>query len=84
MKWHHVQENWAAFYEAIIDKWPEAEDTELMGRMFLVAKQLAATEGLAEAGYRTVFNCNEAGGQAVYHIHLHLVGGEPLGPLLSL
>ena len=29
MKWHHVQENWAAFYEAIIDKWPEAEDTEL-------------------------------------------------------
>lgn len=56
----------------------EAEDAELMGRIFLVAKQLAVTEGLAEAGYRTVFNCNEAGGQAVYHIHLHLLGGRQM------
>lgn len=54
------------------------EDGELVGRMFLVAKQLAATEGLAEAGYRTVFNCNKAGGQEVYHIHLHLLGGRQM------
>lgn len=53
-------------------------DEALVGRIFLVAKQLAAQEGLAEAGYRTVFNCNKAGGQEVYHIHLHLLGGRQM------
>lgn len=53
-------------------------DEALVGRIFLVAKQLAAQEGLAEAGYRTVFNCNRAGGQEVYHIHLHLLGGRQM------
>lgn len=55
------------------------EDAELVGRLFLVAKQIAASEGVADAGYRTVFNCNAAAGQAVFHIHLHLLGGRNLG-----
>lgn len=55
------------------------EDTELMGKLYQVAKQVAAQEGLAEPGYRTVMNCNSDGGQAVYHIHLHLLGGRPMG-----
>lgn len=55
------------------------EDAELVGRLFLVAKQIAVNEGVADAGYRTVFNCNAAAGQAVFHIHLHLLGGRDLG-----
>jgi histidine triad (HIT) family protein len=55
------------------------EDTELMGKLYQVAKEVAAQEGLAEPGYRTVVNCNSDGGQAVYHIHLHLLGGRQLG-----
>jgi len=54
-------------------------DAELVGRLFLAAKELAKGEGIAEAGYRTLFNCNAAAGQAVYHIHLHLLGGRQLG-----
>ncbi|MGB9691942.1 MAG: histidine triad nucleotide-binding protein [Candidatus Sumerlaeaceae bacterium] len=55
-----------------------AEDAELVGRLFLAAKKIAADEGVAQAGYRTVFNCNAAAGQAVFHIHLHLLGGRNL------
>lgn len=55
------------------------EDTELVGKLYQVAKQVAAQEGLAEPGYRTVMNCNSDGGQAVYHIHLHLLGGRQMG-----
>lgn len=59
------------------------EDDELaLGRMITVAKQLAKEEGIAEDGYRLIMNCNEHGGQEVYHIHMHLVGGEPLGSML--
>ncbi len=54
-------------------------DTEIMGKLFQVAKEIAAQEGLAEPGYRTVMNCNAHGGQAVYHIHLHLLGGRQMG-----
>lgn len=54
----------------------ESDDTELIGRLVLTARKLAADEGLAEDGYRLVFNCNENGGQSVYHIHLHLLGGR--------
>jgi histidine triad (HIT) family protein len=55
------------------------EDTAVMGKLYHVAKELAAQEGLAESGYRTVMNCNSDGGQAVYHIHLHLLGGRQMG-----
>ncbi len=57
----------------------EPEDAPLIGKLFLVAKQLAREMGFAEAGYRTVFNCNRDGGQEVYHLHLHLLAGRPLG-----
>lgn len=54
-------------------------DAELIGRLYLAAKQVAAAEGIAEAGYRTVLNCNAQAGQSVYHLHLHLLGGRPMG-----
>ncbi len=54
----------------------QPEDGAVMGRLFLAAKEIAAREGFAETGYRTVVNCNEAGGQTVFHIHLHLLGGR--------
>lgn len=67
---------------------PTANDIEhadelTIGRMFTVAKKLAKEEGIAEDGYRLIMNCNQHGGQEVYHIHLHLVGGEPLGKMLN-
>ncbi len=54
------------------------DDGELIGKLVLAAAAYAKREGFAEAGYRTVFNCNEDGGQSVYHIHLHLLAGRPL------
>ena len=55
------------------------EDAGTIGKMMLTAKMLAADEGVAEDGYRLVFNCNRNAGQAVFHIHLHLLGGRELG-----
>ena len=49
---------------------------DLIGEIFLVAKELAQKLGFAEQGYRTVFNCNQDAGQDVYHIHLHLLAGR--------
>lgn len=57
----------------------EDGDAELLGRMFLVARDLAKREGIAESGYRLTINCNEDGGQEVFHLHLHLIGGRYLG-----
>lgn len=54
-------------------------DAELVGKMYLAAKKVAADEGIAEAGYRTVMNCNAQAGQSVFHIHLHVLGGRPMG-----
>jgi histidine triad (HIT) family protein len=51
---------------------------ELMGRLFLAAKQYANENGIADEGYRTVVNCNEGAGQSVFHVHLHLLGGRPM------
>ena len=59
------------------------EDESLIGHMFIVARDLALAQGIAENGYRLIINCNAHGGQEVYHLHLHLLGGRPLGPLLS-
>jgi histidine triad (HIT) family protein len=55
-----------------------AEDAALVGRLVLAAAAYAKREGFAESGYRTVFNCNRDGGQTVYQVHLHLLGGGPL------
>ena len=52
------------------------DPAELMGELILKAKDRAKDEGIADAGYRTGFNCNKAGGQTVSHIHLHLLGGR--------
>lgn len=51
---------------------------ELLGAMFAAARALAQREGIDETGYRLVMNCNGDGGQSVYHIHLHLLGGRRL------
>ncbi len=59
-----------------------AEDEATAGRMLLVASRLAREEGIAESGYRLIINCREHGGQEVYHLHMHLVGGRPLGPMV--
>lgn len=60
----------------------EVEDEAIVGRMFSAAKQIAKEEGIAEDGFRLIINCNRFGGQEVYHLHMHLVGGRPLGPML--
>ncbi len=57
----------------------EAEDKELLGHLFVTAGHIAKELGIAEDGYRAVMNCNKHGGQEVFHIHLHLLGGKPLG-----
>ncbi|MFW5950818.1 MAG: HIT domain-containing protein [Gemmatimonadota bacterium] len=54
-----------------------------LGRMFTVARRLAEEEGVAEDGYRLIVNTRGHGGQEVYHLHMHLLGGRPLGPMLS-
>ena len=54
-----------------------------LGRMITVAAKIAKAQGIAEDGYRLIMNCNQHGGQEVYHIHLHLLGGRPLGPILA-
>ena len=51
-------------------------DAEVVGRMYLAAKAVAEADGIAERGYRTVFNCNADAGQAVFHLHLHVLGGR--------
>ena len=60
----------------------EANDEELVGKMFTVAKKIAADEGVAENGYRLLVNCNRDGGQEVFHLHMHLFGGRPMGPMI--
>lgn len=60
-----------------------ADDEALLGRMIRVAARIAEDEGVAEDGYRLILNCRDHGGQEVYHLHLHLLGGRPLGPMLA-
>ena len=56
----------------------EEGDQEIVGKIFLTAKKLAKKLNIDKTGYRTIFNCNEHGGQTVFHIHLHLLGGRQL------
>jgi histidine triad (HIT) family protein len=58
------------------------EDEALIGHMVIVARDLARKEGIADNGYRLILNCNAHGGQEVYHLHVHLIGGRPLGPMV--
>jgi len=56
----------------------DERDAELVGQLSLAAAKVAEQEGVAEAGYRTVMNCNAAGGQTVFHIHMHVLAGRQL------
>jgi len=58
-------------------------DEPLIGHLFTVARDLAKQEGIAENGYRLIINCNKHGGQEVYHLHVHLIGGRPLGRMID-
>ena len=58
-------------------------DEAALGHMFIVARDIAKKEGIAENGFRLIINCNQHGGQVVFHLHMHLLGGAPLGPMLS-
>jgi len=56
----------------------DADDALLLGKLMQTAAQLAKKLGVAESGYRTVINCNAQGGQAVYHLHIHLLAGRQM------
>jgi histidine triad (HIT) family protein len=56
----------------------ELKDRELIGELFLVAKKIAREKGIAETGYRLIFNVGKDAGQTIDHLHLHLMGGEKL------
>jgi len=65
------------FHVATVNDLTEAQ-SGIIGKMILCAKTLADENGIAESGYRLVMNCNAEGGQTVFHIHLHLMGGRQL------
>lgn len=58
------------------------DDEAVLGRMLRVAADIAENEGIATDGYRVMINCRDHGGQEVYHLHLHVMGGRPLGGML--
>ena len=59
------------------------EDEAVLGKLFTVAAKLAKEENINKDGYRLIINCNEHAGQEVFHLHMHLLGGRALGPMLS-
>jgi histidine triad (HIT) family protein len=56
----------------------EAEDEKLVGHMFSVARQLAERENIQDSGYRLIINTGPDAGQVVFHLHLHVIGGQPM------
>lgn len=61
----------------------EDSDALILGKLFVVAKQIAREQGIADRGYRLIVNCRADAGQEVYHLHMHLLGGRGLGPMLQ-
>ncbi|MFA5512712.1 MAG: histidine triad nucleotide-binding protein [Candidatus Kapaibacterium sp.] len=57
----------------------EDTDAELLGRIIITAAKIAKSKGIDKRGYRLIVNCNPEGGQTVFHIHFHLIGGKQLG-----
>lgn len=57
-------------------------DEQALGRMFIVASKIAKENNIDESGYRLIVNCNEDGGQEVFHLHMHILGGRNLGSML--
>jgi len=60
------------------------EDVTILGHLFLAARDIAKKLEISESGYRLIMNCNKDGGQDIFYIHFHLVGGCPLGRILKL
>lgn len=58
------------------------DDERAAGRLLLAARRIAKQEGIDESGYRLIINCNRDGGQEVYHLHMHLLGGRSMGPMV--
>ena len=56
----------------------EDSDQAVIGSLYSAAREIAATEGIADDGYRVVMNCNSAAGQTVFHLHLHMLGGRAM------
>ena len=61
----------------------DAKDEPLIGHLFTVAKQLAAVMGIDQSGHRLIINSGPDAGQVVYHLHLHLLGGKPMGRMVN-
>ena len=59
-----------------------AEDEQVLGRLMIVASKIAKEQAIDESGYRLIINVNKDGGQEVFHLHMHLVGGKSLGAML--
>ena len=59
------------------------EDEQRLGHLFIVAAKIAKEQGIDESGYRLMVNVNADGGQEVFHLHMHLLGGRSLGPMLA-
>lgn len=59
------------------------DDEALLGHLFVVARKVAEQLGIAESGYRLIINCKGDAGQEVFHLHMHLLGGRRLGPMLQ-
>lgn len=60
------------------------KDVELMGKLFIAAKAVAEKAGIAESGYRLAINTNRDAGQSEFHVHMHLLGGEFVGPMTNI
>lgn len=60
------------------------EDSVYITEIFFAIKELAKELNIAENGYRVINNCNKYGGQEVFHLHFHLLGGEPIGPMRAI
>ncbi len=58
-----------------------ADDAALMGHIFAAVQKVAHEKGIAESGYRVITNTGKDAGQVVFHLHFHVMGGKPLGPL---
>ena len=76
---YSADEVWARLPQEV-----QAVLNQKQARLYVInAAKIARDEGLADDGYRLIVNCNRHGGQEVYHIHMHLLGGRPLGPMLA-
>jgi len=54
----------------------EAEDEPILGHLFIVARKIAEMDGITESGYRTIVNTGAHGGQTIFHLHMHVIGGQ--------